>query len=163
MPCHWKSSQCVRKSPWKVFSRAKFHNLLKRTPFGKSQLRLCTETHTAEWTWFSKRIHVKLVTHMGFFLHLSLKWRYTICKTLCFTFIVDFSAACPLCLYGSAVKIALCHAQSINSPIATHVIFASKFPPNGQVKRCQLTTNTILAMTKTMTQSWLNSGKRFSS
>ena len=31
----------VHKSSWKISSRAQFHNLLKRTPFGKSQLRLC--------------------------------------------------------------------------------------------------------------------------
>ena len=32
-----------------------------------------TEIHTAAYTAFSKRIHVKLVTHMGFFLYFSLK------------------------------------------------------------------------------------------
>ena len=73
-------------------------------------------------------IHVKLVTH--FFLYLSLKWRYTACKTLCFASVVEFIAACPLCLHGSAVKIALCYAQSINRPIATCVNFGLQISPN---------------------------------
>ena len=32
-----------------------------------------TETHAAAYNTFSKGIHVILVTHTGFFLHLSLK------------------------------------------------------------------------------------------
>ena len=61
-------------------------------------------------------------THTGFFIYLSLTWRYTAYKTLWFAFIVGFIAAVPLCLHGSAVKIVFCHAQTINSPIATYCV-----------------------------------------
>ena len=67
-----------------------------------------TETYTVAYIQFSKRIHGKLVTHTGFFLYLSLKWKYTACKTLCFPVIFEFSAACPLCLHCSAVKVMSC-------------------------------------------------------
>ena len=89
------------------------------------------QKHTAEYTagtTFSKRMHVKLVTQTGFFLYLSLKWRHITPKMLCFTSIVEFIAACPLCLHGSAVTIALCHAQSTNSPIARCVNFGLQIP-----------------------------------
>ena len=72
---------------------------------------------------------VKLVTHTGFFLYVSLKWRYTACKTMCLGAIVEFSAACPLRLHGSSVKMTLFHAQSINSPIAPCVNFDLLIPP----------------------------------
>ena len=61
---------------------------------------LKTPKHTAKWAAFTNRIHVKLMAHTGFFLYLYLKWRYTACKTTCFTFIVDFSAV--HCVYIAA-------------------------------------------------------------
>ena len=42
--------------------------------------------------------------------------------------IVELGAACPLCLHGSAVKIMLCHAQSVNSPFALRVHFGLLIP-----------------------------------
>ena len=44
--------------------------------------------------------------------------------------IVELGAACPLCLHGSAVKIMLCHAQSVNSPFALRVHFGLLIPLN---------------------------------
>ena len=77
-----------------------------------------TGTHTAAYTAFSKTIHEKLMTHP------DTPWLFlffvTGCKTLRFASIVEFIVACPLCLHGSAVKIALCHEQSRNSPIAVY-------------------------------------------
>ena len=77
--------------------------------------------------------------------------------------VFHFHAACtcPVCLYGSAVKIALCHAQSINSPITMCVNF---WPPNPpiisqnptQAEKCQLTTYTKSVMMKPMAVISLN-------
>ena len=71
----------------------------------------------------------------------EVKWRYTICKMLCFTFIVELIAVCPFCLYGSAVKIVFCHVHIINSPIAMCVNFGLQIPPL-QAEKCQFTTYT---------------------
>ena len=56
-------------------------------------------------------------------------WRDTVCKTLCFASIAEFSAAWPLCLHGLTVKIALCHAQSTSNPFAPCVNFGLQIPP----------------------------------
>ena len=86
---------------------------------------------------------------------------------LCFTSIVEFIAACPLCLHGSAATIASCHAQSTNSPIATCVNFGLQIPQisenSRQVGKCHFTTKTISTMTKTMVQIRLNSDERLPS
>ena len=70
-------------------------------------------------------------------------------QLLCFASIVEFIAACPLCLHGSAVKIALCHA-----PLLRFFILVSKSPQISQnprqAEKGHFTTNTISTMTKTM-------------
>ena len=58
-------------------------------------------------------------THRLFPLFALEARRYTTCKTLCLTFIDNFSAACRLCLYGSAEHKLLCV-----------FILASKAPSN---------------------------------
>ena len=67
-----------------------------------------TEPHTAIYTWFSKRIHVKLVTHTAFSFYVFLKRRYTASKTLYFASIVEFIAAWPLCWQGSKNGVLSC-------------------------------------------------------
>ena len=81
-----------------------------------------TEIQRAAYTTFSKRIQCEINDTRGLFPLLVVEVKiYTACKTLCSASIVDFIAACQLCLDGSAVKIALGHAQSTNSFIATCV------------------------------------------
>ena len=75
------------------------------------------------------REYNEIWTHTGFFLNVSLKWRYTACKTLYFAAIVELSAACPFCFHGSPVKITLCHAQSLNSAFARCVNLGLPIPP----------------------------------
>ena len=87
---------------------------------------------------------------------------------MCFTSIVELSAACPLCLHGSAEKIALCHAQGINSPIALCVYFGLQIPPDiskpsARRKMSIYFTNTMLTLTKTTAQIAWKADKRFPS
>ena len=145
-------------------------NRLQKGYFCRHFLR--TQTHTAVSTWFSKRIHVKLVIHTGFFLYLFLKWRYNTCKTMCSTYIVEFFFCLSIVsiVHGSAVIIALCHAQRINSPIAPCVNFGLQIPPlisqdprQGEI--CQF----LPILYRPCRKRWrkpqitLNSDKRFSS
>ena len=84
--------------------------------------------NTAEWIWLFKRIHYEISDTHWLIPLFVFKVKIYYMQTLCFTFIVDFSAACAICLYGSAVKMALCHTQSINSAIAMRVNFGLQIP-----------------------------------
>ena len=70
---------------------------------------------------------VKLVTHTGFLLCLWSEGIVYAKRCVSLTLLI-FSAAYPFSLDGSAVKIVLCHAQSMNSHIAMCVNFGLQKP-----------------------------------
>ena len=123
--------------------------------FGSQNLKI--QKDTAACTWFS----LKWVTHKGFSLYFSLKWRYTAYKTMCFTSIVGFCAAFPLFKWQRSKNSVMSCTQHKQSHCSVCWFWPSNLPllskDPRQAGKCQYSTNNILAMTKTIAQITLKS------